>query len=342
MKNTYTTPTDFWQEREFGAKITATFDFIGAHWRRLGKCLVYFALPGALLMGIGLGLLTNSMWNRMGTMMQHTKQGQSVPPESMSALGTAFNFQGLGLAFLGGTLAALLVVGTVYGYLRARLRLPAAEPVTPAAVWQQMRARLGRMLLVLALGVGVYALVAGLASVVIVGLVAKGGGPSAGTIGTLVLLFMGLLVVLSYLGVVLSLYLPVLWLEDLGIFAAVGRCFQLVRGKWWSTLGLLLMSSLLQGVLGVVFIIPQYAVMLGKMLQLPGLGSDVLGLVAQTFYSVGLLFTYCIPLLALAFQYFNLAERRDSYGLRLLVSELGQPAPAVASQHYQPDEQGEY
>lgn len=340
MKNPYTTPADFWQERDFGAKITAVFEFIGAHWRQLGKCLVYFVLPGALLMGIGLGLLTNSMWNRMGTSFQSARL--RTPAGSGYQLGSAFNFQGMGLAFVGGTLATLLVVGSVYGYLRARLRLPAAEPVTPAAVWLEMRARLGRMLLVLALGVGTYALVVGLGSVFIVGLVAKGGGPSASSIGLLMLLFMALFVAIGYLAVVLSLYLPVLWLEDLGIFAAVGRCFQLVRGKWWSTLGLLVVASLLQGVLGIVFIIPQYAVLAGKMLQLPGLGSDVLGLMAQTLYAVGVLFTYCIPLLALAFQYFNLAERREGYGLRLLVDGLGQPAPAVASQHYQPDEEGEY
>ncbi|RZK62488.1 MAG: hypothetical protein EOO59_02430, partial [Hymenobacter sp.] len=84
MKNTFTTPADFWQERDFGAKISAIFEFLGAHWRRLGKCLVYFVLPVTLLMGIGLGLMTNSMFNNMGRMLgaQHgASQGLGGPVE---------------------------------------------------------------------------------------------------------------------------------------------------------------------------------------------------------------------------------------------------------------------
>ncbi|NML67762.1 hypothetical protein HHL22_21380 [Hymenobacter sp. RP-2-7] len=339
MKNTFTTPADFWQERDFGAKISAAFEFIGAHWRPLGKCLVYFVLPGALLMGIGLGLMTNTMWNRMGDVMQHKQW--TAQSGSGSSLGTAFNFQGMGLAFMGGLLGMLLVVSTVYGYLRARLRLPATEPVTPAAVWAELRARLGSMLLALLLLGGLYLLVV-FGFVAGIGLLGVGGEPSAGKVGMVMLLFVVLGILLAYAGVALGLYFPVLWLEDTDAAAALGRCFQLVRGKWWSTFGLLLVSGLIQSTMSIVFAMPQYAVMGGKMLQLPGLGSDVLGLVAQTFYSVGLLFTYCIPLLALAFQYFNLVERREGFGLRLLVDELGQPAIAARSQHYQPDEEGEY
>ena len=342
MKNPYATPADFWQERDFGAKISAVFDFIGMHWRRLGKCLLYFVLPVTLLLGVGLGLMTNTMWNQLGTTMRHTRRGlpaAAVAPSPLAGL----NFTGMGMAFLGGTLAVLLVVCTVYGYVRTRLRLPAPEPVTPAAVWAEIRARLGRMLLVIMLGVVAYLLVVG-GTLALVGLLARGGGVSGGSVGTLVLAFMGLGVLGAYLGVVFSLYFPVLWLEDISIFAAVGRCFQLIRGQWWATLGLLFIAGLLQGALSIVFIVPQYAVLAGKMMGIPGLDSDVLGVIAQTVYSVGLIVTYCVPLLALAFQYFNLAERREGYGLRLLVNELGQPqgGPTAFSHHYRPDEEGEY
>jgi hypothetical protein len=148
--------------------------------------------------------------------------------------------------------------------------------------------------------------------------------------------------ILVYLGTIVIFYFSVLWLEDLGIFASMRRSFQLIWGKWWSTFGLLFVASLIQGMVSIVFALPQYAVMMGKMLQLPGLSSDLLGVVAQTFYAVGILFTYCIPLLALAFQYFNLVERHEGYGLRLLVDGLGQSAPTARSHHYQPDEEGEY
>ena len=142
MKNTFTTPTDFWQERDFGAKISAVFEFIGGHWRPLGKCLVYFVLPGALLMGVGLGLFTNSFFN--GAAHDLGRQQAVMAQRGPAGLFGLYNFSGLGLAFLGGLLAILLLIGTLHAYLRARLRLPAAEPVTPAEVWAELRVRGGR------------------------------------------------------------------------------------------------------------------------------------------------------------------------------------------------------
>ena len=116
MKNTFTTPANFWQERDFGAKISATFEFIGAHWRTLGKCLVYFVLPFTLLMGIGLGFFTNSMFDQMGGVLAPRQSGwhSTVGAPGSSPFGV-YNFSGLALAFIGGLLAFLLLTGTVFG-----------------------------------------------------------------------------------------------------------------------------------------------------------------------------------------------------------------------------------
>lgn len=346
MKNTFTSPADFWQERDFGAKISAAFDFIGAHWRPLGKCLAYFVLPGALLMGIGLGLFTNSMFNFTGHAIAAQRAG--VLPRSTNPFAQfgAAGFGGLGLAMLGGMVAFLLLVGTVHGYVRARLRLPAAVPVTPTEVWAELRARLGRMLAIIGLLVGGYVVLVFGVLVLMGGAVgifkALGGNSSGLAYGFLLIPVVYCLII--YVAITLSLFFPVLWFEDRGVFASVGRCFQLIRGRWWATFGLIIVATFLQGMLGIVFAIPQYAVMFGKMLQLPGLNSDVLGLVAQCFYAVGIVITYTLPMLALVFQYFNLVEQREGHGLRLLVGQLGQPqvAPVAQSGHYRPDEEGEY
>jgi hypothetical protein len=339
MKNTYTTPADFWRERDFGAKISATFEFIGAHWRPLGKCLLYFVLPGALLMGIGLGLFTNSMYNQMGGQAAgwHTTVG--APPSTSPF--SQFNFGGVAVGFLGSTLSFLLLVGTVYGYVRARLHLPAATPITPAVVWAEIKGRLGRTLLIVGLVMAVYLILAFGFSLLIAISANRGG---LNSVAAVMLGFLVFGTLATYLAIVLSLFFPVLWLEDSGVFATVGRCFQLIKGHWWATFGLLAVVSIIQGMLLIVFVIPQYAVMIGKMMHVPGLDSDVLGLVAQCIYAVGIMFTYAIPLLALAFQYFHLAEQKEGWGLRLLVETLGQPQsiPVVQSGHYRPHDEGEY
>ncbi len=341
MKNKYLTPANFWQERDFGTKISATFEFLGAHWRTLGKCLVYFVLPFTLLMGIGLGFFTNSMFNQMGGAMATKRSGwhSTVSTTTSSSPFGMFSFGGMALAFVAGMLAFLLLTGTVFGYLRARLRLPADQPVTPADVWAELKARMGRMVLVIVLlGVGYMAVSFG--ALMLVGLLAGVGGSGAGALVGFPLVF----ALIAYLAVTLSLFFPVLWLEDNSLVGTLGRCFQLIRGRWWATFGLIAVIGIIQVMLAIVFVVPQYAVMFGKMLRVPGLDSDLVGVLAQCIYAAGLIFTYTIPLLAVAFQYFHLAEQKEGVGLRLLVNELGQSQamPAAQSSHYQPDDEGEY
>jgi hypothetical protein len=345
MKNTFTTAADFWQERDFGAKISAVFEFLGMHWRRLGKCLMYFVLPVTLLMGIGMGLLTNSMFNNMGNMMAARRGAPHIPGvEVAQTYGNSpfgmLNFGGIGLSVIGAALAFLLLTGTVFGYLRARLRLPATEPVTPTDVWAELRARLPRMLLVIGIFVVVYLLIV-FGFIGFFAWFVKGGGGAA---VSMLLSFPVIFCLAIYLSIVLSLFFPILWLEDRSIVGTVGRCFQLIKGNWWATFGLLLMAGLIQSMMSIVFVVPQYAVMFGKMLHVPGLDSDVLGMLAQCLYAVGIIFTYTVSLLALAFQYFHLTEQKEGYGLRLLVDALGQPqaVPAAHSSHYRPDDEGEY
>ncbi|QKG53463.1 hypothetical protein [Hymenobacter sp. BRD67] len=338
MKNTFTSPADFWQERDFGAKISASFEFIGEHWRSLGKCLVYFVLPFTLLMGVGLGLFNNGIYNMSGRTL--AAQRAHVPLPHPASPYDMFNFSGLGLAFVGGILAFMLLSGSLYAYLRVRLRLPATEPVTTAQVWAELRARLGRIvlgfLLLLVIGLVGWGI---LLSGVVGGMSSIASGP-----GMTSLVFLLLMLASIYVYIVFALYFPVLWFEDRSVVASVGRCFQLIRGQWWSTFGLLLVALFLQSMLTIVFAIPQYAVMFGKMLQLPGLNSDILGLVATCFYALGIMFTYVLPLLVLAFQYFHLAEQKEGVGLRLLVDKLGHPQaiPVAHSSQYRPDDEGEY
>lgn len=320
MKSTFTTAAAFRQERDFGNKIAATFEFVTAHWRPLGKCLVYFVLPAALLMGVGLGLITNFALNSMG------KPYGSAGPEELF---NASYFSGFGIAMLGGMLAGVLLMGTVYGYVRVILTTEAVP--APAEVWQVIKGRLGRMLGAFGLLLGIYLLVL-LALTSLMAITSFFG-----------LLFLVIFPLFLYVMVPLTLYFPILWLEDDNLWQSLRRSFFLVQGKWWSTCGLLMVTSMIQMMLCFVFIMPQYAVMMGKMLKIPGLDSDALGVATQCLYALGVMFTAAIPLLAVAFQYFNLVERKEGLGLRSLIHSIGQgPAPVVYNQTYRADEEGEY
>lgn len=323
MKPTFTHEADFRQERDFGAKVGATMEFVVAHWRPLLKCLAYFVMPPALLMGIGLGLVTNQVWNQAARDAAGTAEGQSSDlPNVASMVG------GGAVAAIGGLIAFLLLTSAVYGYLRVRLELDPAETVMPAQVWAVIRQRLGRTIL------------AWLFLSVVVG----GAFGLAGVLlalvhpGLLVLLFFPFFYVLPPL----ALYFPILWLEDLGLPDTLRRCFYLIGGKWWSTLGLYLVIALIQSMVSIVFALPQYAVMLGKFMKLSLLSSDAFGMTAQCIYTTGIMLTNSIVLTAMAFQYFNLVERKDGVGLHRLIDSLGQAPVRVANEAYRPEDEGEY
>ncbi|WP_375434531.1 hypothetical protein [uncultured Hymenobacter sp.] len=336
MQLRFTKEEDFRQERDFGAKIGATFEFVGAHWRPLGKCLVYFVLPVALLMGIGLGVLTNGMWNMTASRIQ--SGAASTPYSTGASFFNASYFFGIALAVIAGLLAFSMLLSTLYAYVRILLIEEPTYAPTPSQVWTQIKPRFGRMFLALGLFFGLYVFL----MAVFGSLIALTAFSGIGGVGVF-LIFLLLIPLLFYVVVPLSLYFPALWMEDIGVLETLQRCFYLVRSHWWASLGLLIVAGMIQGLLTILFILPQYAGMFGKMLKVPVLSSDAFGIAAQCFYACGVIFTYSVSLLAMLFQYFNLVEKKEGLGLRNLVANLGNgAAPAAYNSAYRPDEEGEY
>jgi hypothetical protein len=337
MQLKYTHESDFRRERDFGTKISATFEFIAAQFRPLLKCLAYFVLPGTLVLGIGLGLLLGSV--------------TSIMPKMGSSPGLAPDFGSIapslvlggGLSIISLLIAMLLLISTVYGFVRVRLDTPAAEEVHPAQVWAYIRPRLGRMVLALLMLFGLSIGMMSVLGVIMFGVLGSGNTSGAGSVllifGSVLVFYIGIF----WLGGVLSLYFPILWTEDTDVLTALRRSFYLIKGKWWSTFGLFLIVSFIQTFITYLFAIPMYGVMAVQMLKIPGFESPIIAVVGASIYAVGIMFTYAIPLIALQFQYFNLVERKEGLGMRLLVDTLGQgPAPQASNAHYRPDEEGEY
>ncbi|WP_046245178.1 hypothetical protein [Hymenobacter terrenus] len=329
-KPTFTREADFRRERDFGAKIGATFEFVAAQFKPLFQCVAYFVLPAALVGGIGIGLFMSNMLGMIPQMGQRTGSATTI---SRGYSGTdafsASSVVGVGLASIGFLVAFLLLSGTVYGFVRVRMSTPPDEVVQPAQVWAFVWSRLGRIVrawlllgVVMLVGTGV---VAGCLALL---------GP-----GFVFLIFFPMMWAI----VCLTLYFPILWIEDGGVVAALGRAFYLIKGKWWSTLGLYIIMSFITSTINYVFIIPFYGLMAARvMLKVPGFDSEILSVVTMSIYVLGWVFTAVLPLLAMLFQYFNLVERKEGLGLRLLVDSLGQGPPQVSSTTYQPDEEGEY
>jgi hypothetical protein len=340
MKLKFNHESDFRRERDFGAKVGATFEFISAQFKPLFKCLVYFVLPAGLLFGMGMGLIFSGTFALIPTGRSSHRSAAEFNSLALNSAG------GAALAMLGALAAFLLLSSTVYGFVRVRMDTPASEEVQPAQVWAYIRSRLFRMvrawLLLTGLGVLVMVLFMGI-TFALIGTAGVSGLNSPSAVGGLFGTFFLLMFPFVWVIVCLMLYFPALWIEDIGVWAALRRSFTLVYGKWWSTFGLYLVTGMIQGMTNYVFAIPLYALMMLSVLKIGSFESGIWSIVAGAVYGLGFIFTATIPLIAMAFQYFNLVERKEGLGLRLMLDSLGQtPAPQVSNTTYRADEEGEY
>ncbi len=318
MRLSFTHEADFRQERDFGQKISATFEFIGAHWRPLGRVLLYLALPAALVQSILSALVQRQVHESVQAAAQGQGAGLGGALQLQQAMwGALFNSPGYWLNSVVGTVFVTLLVISIYGYVLVLLHRRTPGPaVTVAEVWAVVRREF----------IGTFFSVWGVFVVI--------------TLGFFLLVVPGL-----YLSVALSLFFIVKLTEGTGFGATLCRCLQLTRGKWWSTFSLLLIMVLILYVvlLGVGFAATLLSGGLAAMVHASQEQSPLFTVVLTTLNSALLLLLYPPLLLVLAFQYFNLVERRDGVGLRRLVERLGQTAaPQASSASYRPDEEGEY
>ncbi|WP_201986904.1 hypothetical protein [Hymenobacter rubidus] len=320
MHQRFTQESDFRKLRDFGQKFSATFEFIGEHWRGLGRALLYIVLPAALLQGIVAGLLQKEFLTGAMPGQQASMREGFLSRLAMLSQVTETPYYWVSMV-MGAVFVTLLFL-TVYGYLRCCLRpRPAAGPIGVGQVWEVVKEQFA----------GGFASYFGLGFLVIVGLV---------------LFFIPGV----YLLIAFSLFYVVKVVEGSGFGGTVRRCLQLIKGKWWSTFGLLFVMSLMLGLLltiagGMVGGIA-YALLRSTFSSL--LGSDsrstlgILTVITTAFSGLFNLLIYPPILLAIAFQYFNLVERRDGVGLRNMVDQLGQAPAAVQNTAYRPDDEGEY
>ena len=135
-----------------------------------------------------------------------------------------------------------------------------------------------------------------------------------------------------YVGVVFSLVFTVVIMEGLSPFDALKRCFHLIKEKWWSTLGLIIVTGIIRGVLAFIFAVPLSALAFfniyhtasGEGYYEEPVWYETLLILASIIATAGELILYAIPLLALVFQYFNLVERREAAGLMQEIKTMEQ------------------
>lgn len=150
---------------------------------------------------------------------------------------------------------------------------------------------------------------------------------SIGSTIVLVLAMVLLIIPAIYLFVPISLIAIIRLRERSSFFAALSRARQLVKGAWWSTLGLIVVLGIIQSFFSTIIQMPQIVFTFfitftegstGTMAQYP-----VFTIILGFFSSLGY-FTYAISTIGVALQYFSLVEKKEAASLLDKVENLGQ------------------
>ncbi|MEM9858652.1 MAG: hypothetical protein AAF843_14925 [Bacteroidota bacterium] len=304
---------EYHKTRDFAKKLNATIEFIKENFKPLFRALLFIAGPPVILGSI----LLSQIFDRF---MSFTTLASTGIAPGFDDFGQ-FILPGLGsLIFLliGGT--ALLAV--IYDYMI--LYEKQGKEISVNDVWQLTKKSfwqvLGRMLLLSLLGIVAYVILVFAIALLV-----------AASPGLAFIVGLPLGIGFIYLIIPLYLFFIIAAYERIDFGTALGRSFKLIKGKWWSTFGLIFVTGLIQGVIASVFMIPWYVIFMLKTLHTtepntfsePSALMEIIGTVSFLLYSVIRYMLFCIPLIAVAFQYFNLAELKESKGLMSKIDAFG-------------------
>lgn len=323
-------PINFHETRDFSKKMSVTFEFLRQNFKPLVKSILLIAGPPVLIASLFMGSFFQDL---MRASLSAGRTGGN-PFETFFVSPTFFAQIILMVVFF--LLATVATIATINNYL-ILYEEQRTNKISVTDVWARVRETfwmyLGTTILFYLVGIAGYALMVTL----MFGM----------AMASPFLMFFGVIGVVggvAYLLVSSSLVFIVRAYERIGFFSALARSFYLVRGKWWSTLGIMFILYLIAGVISYIFMIPGYVMTIISSLHqvetggAGGVSADqsTFIVILFTLYYVAQMLLYSLPNLGIAFQYFNLVERKEAKGLISQIDSIGQPAaPATnADEHY--------
>ncbi len=281
-----------YKKRDFGQKINVTIEYLRYNFGPLMKMLLIVVLPMGVISSFALGDYFGSL-----SVLASPDATEMEQLGMMGQMGMTYLLM-IGISIVG----YALVVASIYHYIKVRDE--ADNPDFLEVLKGSFKFVPGLIVLMIIIGI-------------------------ASTIGFFFFIIPGV-----YLGVTMSLSIPIYLFEQNGIGDALGKSFQLIKQKWWSTFGLMVITSIIAGMSSYVFAIPTYVIMFSEMFSSMDAMQDGdpsaffnlftgwTSTIALSISMIGSYLCYSIPIIALAFQYFNLSERMEGRGLKSQIEDF--------------------
>lgn len=284
------------QERPFGDKINATFQFIGQNFKPLFTALLYLVIPISLLSGIFNALFQADLQKTIRDLTESAK-GSNDPTDLVSnflgMITQSFTSPLALLSIIFAILSSALIQMVVISYFKCYDETD-ENPIQLSSIVDSIKNNL--------------------LSIILLGIVST----FLAIVGFVFFILPGI-----YILIVLSLSSYVLMIENVGIGEAISRSFKLINGKWWSTFGLLFVMFICVGILGMAVGIPAGVVSFFEASNLLQGEASILYIATTAITSAFTTILNSVIYVALGFQYFSLVERHDNLGLRRQINNLG-------------------
>lgn len=287
---------EFMRYRDFGQILNSTFEFIRQNFLPLLKSLIFIIGPFLLITGILLGFYQKSVL----TIFNITSFSQTGIIALLLII----------LIFL----VTQMMLTTVYSFILIYLSKTEFTPISIEEIWDSVKQNFYK---VLGLNAVIFFLFLIYLTVFLLIIVAVSGGTSGSGLG--IFLFFILFILLVFIMVKMCLAYMIMLYERTGIWASIQRSFYLTKNKWWFSFGLIFVLSLIQSLMGFIFQIPQYIIMVTTMFNsLDGSGVSGVTEILIMLTSIIAAFQYLLfslIIIALAFLYFSLVEQKEGKGL---------------------------
>jgi hypothetical protein len=314
---------EFHKTRDFSDKVNATTEFITQNAKSLGKSLLLIAGPPL----VAVALLR---WSFFADFDLKTITGGGTDALRSLLLNPSFWVQivVLGLFFIVSSVATTATINN-YLILYERKR---SNQINPSEVWAMVLETfwmyLSSNILFWILLVVAYVVMVML--LVLFALVS----PALMVIAALIILPAFLYAAVGCIFIFL-----IRGYEGIGFFEALIRSFTIIQGKWWSTFGLTMVLFIIAFILSLAVAIPGYIIShitslhdfeFTKLTE-PDSSSGIPGMISFTVSYLGQAIIYSFPAIGLAFQYFNLVERKEGTGLMSQLQMIGTSSAMPAS-----------
>jgi hypothetical protein len=314
---------EFQRRRDFGKKMNATFEFVRQNFKPLFYSILIISGPTALASSFAMG-------GMMGDLMS-IMQNAANPDFARNLMFSSSYWLQIVLLMIFGTITFVLTISTVNNYI-VLYHEKRTNKIEVTEVWSRVRQTFwmyfGTSFLFFLLLLVVYIVL--IIPIVLLGLASP------------FLIFFGILLFIVGLCYVLISSILTFFIrgyEKLGFFQAVSRSFFLVRSKWWSTFGLIVILSMIVSTISYVFLVPYYIVIFTSTLHQVNPDSfsepsPTLMLISKIFfglYYLAYILLSALPNVGLAFQYFNLVELKEAKGLMKDLESFGQTPDPTAN-----------